>query len=257
VPAEVPRPPGARSGRPAPWSHLPEDGRRHITLAEIRRALAARGQPAGRPGEGAPRDVTPPELPPEGDARPAGVLCLLFEVDAETNVILTTRSAHLRSHGGEVSFPGGRLRPGELPLHAALREANEEIGLDSSGVEVIGELSPLSTRRSPALVQCFVGTFAGPGPGGRALSADVSEVDRIFWVPLARLAADGVFHEEFWPAPDATGGPEKPATYLPVPFFDLEDGVVWGATGRLLTELVDLVLSLRTTGGSPEGTLVK
>ena len=219
--------------------------------------LAVRAREPAPPGHGRPRYVTPPELPAQADARPAGVLCLLFEEGAEVNVVLTKRSAHLRSHGGEVSFPGGRLRPHELPLQAALREANEEIGLDVTVVEVIGELTPLSTQRSPSLVHCFVATFSGPGAGGRALRARPAEVERIFWVPLAQLAADGVFHEELWPAPGPEDWPAEPATYRAVPFFLLDGETVWGATGRLLAELLGHVLGRRATGGSPEGTLVK
>jgi len=244
-------------------------------LAEVRRALAGRAATAGTSTPAAPRTVTPPELPASGDDRPAGVLCLLFEEEGETYVVLTRRSAHLRSHAGEVSFAGGRLLPGELALHAALREANEEIGLDTAAVEVIGELSPLTTWRSPALVHCFVATFPGPrGPGGDSgdvLRADASEVDRVFWVPLAGLVVDGVFHEELWPA-----RPGARAT-VPVPFFELGaldagpldagafgvgtygagDDVVWGATGRLLAELLGHVLEARATGRPPEGTLVE
>jgi hypothetical protein len=157
-----------------------------------------------------------------------------------------------------VSFPGGRLSPGELPLQAALREVHEEIGVASAQVEVIGELSPLTTRRSPALVYCFVGTFPGPGPGGGALRTDPEEVDSVFWAPLARLVAEGVFHEELWPA--AVGDLDTCArvepVYAAVPFFTLGDDVVWGATGRLLAELLSEVMSQRDAGGSTEGTLV-
>jgi 8-oxo-dGTP pyrophosphatase MutT (NUDIX family) len=182
------------------------------------------------------------------------VLCLLFDEGGEASVVLTRRSEHLRSHGGEVSFPGGRLRPGELPLQAALREANEEVGLEPASVEVLGELTPLTTRLSPALVYCFVSRFEGPGAGGQALYADGSEVDKIFWVPLARLAENGVYHEEFWPAEDDDAGAGGPA-FRSVPFFQLEEDVVWGATGRLLTELLDAVLVHGDAGGSAKGTL--
>jgi 8-oxo-dGTP pyrophosphatase MutT (NUDIX family) len=233
---------------------LPASGRVGISLGEVRRALAAdrrRGAAAG------PHYVTPLELPAQGDSRPAAVLCLLFEEDGETSVVLTRRSAHLRSHGGEVSFAGGRLHPGERPLQAALREANEEIGVDSGAVEVIGELTPLTTRRSPALVYCFVGTFPGPGPGGAALHADASEVDKVFWASLAGLAADGIFHEELWPAPPPAGHGPGPVTYRAVPFFVVGDDIVWGATGRLLSELLAHVLAPRGAGGSSEGSLVK
>lgn len=203
--------------------------------------MADRAQATVLPG---PHQATPLELPSR-DGRPAAVLCLLFEESGETNVVLTRRSSHLRAHGGEVSFPGGRLRSGELPLHAALRETNEEIGLDTTTVEVIGELAPLTTLRSSALVYCFVGTFPGPGRDGQVLRPDASEVDRIFWVPLARLAEDGVFHEELWPARPSGGAGAEPPQYRAVPFFVLEDDIVWGATARLLTELVSQVLGRR------------
>jgi len=205
--------------------------------------------------------VTLGELPFQGDSRPAAVLCLLFDQDGEANVVLTRRAADLPSHGGEVSFPGGRMRPGELPLQAALREANEEVGLQPATVEVIGQLTPLTTRLSPALVHCFVCRFDGPYAGGQVLRADRSEVDRIFWVSLARLAGNGVYHEEFWPAEPGADEPgaDEPgvATFRSVPFFQLEEDVVWGATGRLLTELLGAVLVEWDTGGSAKGTLVE
>lgn len=257
--AQIPRPAGARPGGPAPWAHLPSARRRGITLDEVRRALSER---ATRPRAlGGPRDVMDAELPAGGDARPAAVLCLLFEEANEANVVLTRRSPHLRAHGGEVSFPGGRLQPGELPLQAALREAREEIGVDVAGIQVIGELTPLTTQRSPALVHCFVGTFPGPGPGGRAFTPDASEVDKVFWAPLALLVADGVFHEELWPAPGrGTPGPgpggDEGQRHRAVPFFSLGDDTVWGATGRLLTELLSAVLVRPDAGGLPDGSLV-
>jgi 8-oxo-dGTP pyrophosphatase MutT (NUDIX family) len=201
-----------------------------------------------------PLDVTLGELPFQSDPRPAAVLCLLFEEGGEASVVLTRRSAHLRSHGGEVSFPGGRLHPGESPLQAALREANEEVGLRPTSVEVLGELTPLTTRLSSALVYCFVSCFAGPGAAGQALRADESEVDKIFWVPLARLAEDGVYHEEFWPTEGGEGMAGAPV-FRSVPFFQLDEDVVWGATGRLLTELLDAVLVPGDAGGSAKGTL--
>jgi 8-oxo-dGTP pyrophosphatase MutT (NUDIX family) len=194
-----------------------------------------------------PVDVAGGELPAQDDTRPAAVLCLLFDDEGEACVVLTRRAAHLRAHAGEVSFPGGRLQIGETPLQAARREAHEEVGLAPAGVQVIGELTPLTTRRSTALVHCFVAQFAGPGPGGRDLRADRSEVDRIFWVPLSRLAEEGVFHEELWPL--GTGA-------AAVPFFDLGDEVVWGATGRLLKELLSVVLADTDAGGPAKGTLV-
>jgi 8-oxo-dGTP pyrophosphatase MutT (NUDIX family) len=245
----IPRPAGTLPGAPAPWSELPEDRRGGITVDEVRRALASLPEGPVRPAPvQAGRPVTPAELPSGRDARPAAVICLLFQQDGEANVVLTRRSAHLRSHSGEVSFPGGRLQPGELPLQAALREANEEIGIDAGSVDVIGQLTPLTTVRSPALVHCFVGDFHGPAATSLDFVFDPGEVERVFWVQLSRLADDGVYHEELWPA---LGGPGQ-TVYRAVPFFRLDEDIVWGATGRLLTELLGRVLTGRMASG-PEG----
>ena len=242
VGAHIPRPPGALSGSPAPWSGLPEAQRGDITVDEVGRSLERRGDVLPRARSLVERVVTPAELPSSGDSRPAAVMCLLFESGGEAHVVLTRRSAHLRSHGGEVSFPGGRLQAGELPLQAALREAKEEIGVDPAIIEVIGQLTPLTTVRSPALVHCFVARLpAGPAGDEWSFVSDPREVERVFWVPLALLAARDVYHEELWPIPGPVGWP----SYRAVPFFRLAEDVVWGATGRLLTELLGTVLGER------------
>ncbi|HXW78400.1 MAG TPA: CoA pyrophosphatase [Acidimicrobiales bacterium] len=238
----IPRPEGAVPGSPAPWSVLPEAERRGVTIDEVARSLEHRVDVQPRARSLVEQVVTPAELPDSGDSRPAAVVCVLFEADGEANVLLTRRSAHLRSHGGEVSFPGGRLQPGELPLQAALREAQEEVGVDPATVEVIGQLTPLTTVRSPALVHCFVARLA-VGPVGRewGFRSDPTEVEKVFWVPLAELASGDVYHEELWPIPGPVGWP----SYRAVPFFRLAEDVVWGATGRLLTELLGTVLGER------------
>jgi 8-oxo-dGTP pyrophosphatase MutT (NUDIX family) len=209
----------------------------------------------------------PAELPPQADQRPAAVLCLLFERAGEANVVLTRRPVHLRSHAGEVCFPGGRLRRDEVPVEAALREANEEIGAVVADIEVIGQLTPLTTSRSPALVHCFVGKLSGPAPEGPAFVPDPNEVDKVFWVPLAQLAMSDAYHEELWPSRQA----DEATPFRAVPFFRLDEDTVWGATGRLLAELLGAVLgrrghtgvledaggALRRHGGSQDGTLGK
>src|SRR5713226_1596273 len=112
----IPRPPTARSGGPAPWSHLPESERR-LSLAQVRDRCAALPPPR------------PPAMVMPG-SRPAAVLVPLFESSGEATLILTKRPDTMPSHQGEISFPGGGVRPDvdASPLDAAMRETEEEIG---------------------------------------------------------------------------------------------------------------------------------
>jgi 8-oxo-dGTP pyrophosphatase MutT (NUDIX family) len=171
----------------------------------------------------------PAELP--GPPRPAAVLVPLFEEDDETRVVLTRRAAHLRSHTGEVSFPGGRLDPGEEAVAAALREAGEEVGIDPRAVEILGQLAPLTTMSSAAAITPFVGVMARRP----VLHPNPAEVELAFDVALADLVSDGVYHEERWSRPERGE--------WPVHFFDLPEDIVWGATARILHELLVLVVS--------------
>ncbi len=163
----------------------------------------------------------------------------------EARVLLTRRSKTLRFHQGEVSFPGGRLEAGETPERAALREANEEVGLVPDSVEIVGELSSLLTFSSQTLVTPVVG-FLSNRP---VLYPSPSEVERVFDVELSTLVGDGVFREERW------GGSTLAGTALrrldagedgtfPVWFFELDGDTVWGATARVLVELLKTVLGV-------------
>lgn len=161
--------------------------------------------------------------------RAAAVLAACFEEDGEAHVLLTRRASHLRSHTHEVSFPGGRLEEGEDAVTAALREAHEEIALDSSGLEIVGTLTPISTLAATSGITPIVGFL----PGRPEVHANPDEVELVFDIALAGLLAEGVFEEERW---DTPWGDDRQ-----INFFYLPHDIVWGATARILRELLELV----------------
>jgi 8-oxo-dGTP pyrophosphatase MutT (NUDIX family) len=214
----IPRPAGARPGQPAPWSALPDEARKGLHLAHVRAALAEVGPPQR------------PELVMPG-ARAAAVLVALFEEEGETRVLLTRRTTTLPSHRGEVAFPGGTVDDGEDACAAALREAHEEVGLSAAAVEIVAELDHLATVASRFVLAPFVGVLAQRP----ALSPNPREVDRVFDVSIAELLEDGTFREERW---GIRGGD------WPVFFFELAGDTVWGATARILHQLLSVVTGL-------------
>jgi 8-oxo-dGTP pyrophosphatase MutT (NUDIX family) len=164
------------------------------------------------------------------------VLAPLFD-DGGTHVVLTRRSERLRDHRGEVSFPGGRLDPGEGVIEAALREAAEEIALAPHDVEIIGALDDVGTAVSRSLIHPVVGVLRNGRP--HSLRANPDEVDRVFFVPLADFVQPGVYHVERW-------GP-RGADRL-VHFFELADETVWGATARMMVNLLSIALEVADAG---------
>ena len=228
-PQIIPRSKRWRLGPGAAWSRPGAPRPERITVADVQAALARRGDPPLEPTGAVPIITLP------GPARrPAAVLCLLFDRPepggSQAHVVLTRRSSRLRSHTHQVSFPGGRIDRGETPVQAALREAREEVGLDPATVDVFGELSRLSTFANPVPITPFVAEL----PGRPVLRPNPAEVERAFTVPLVELTQPEVYREELWTFPD---GREQPIT-----FFELVGDTVWGATARMLQELLDVVL---------------
>jgi 8-oxo-dGTP pyrophosphatase MutT (NUDIX family) len=156
----------------------------------------------------------------------AAVLVPLFERDEELHVVFTRRPAHLRLHAGQVSFPGGRREPSDADLVAtALREAHEEVGLDPEAVELVGALAPTPTIVSDIAVYPLVGLIEAPAVPW-VLAAE--EVDEVLEAPLSRLAATHRLRE----VERSNGSRITTDTYL------AGEDIVWGATARILTDLL-------------------
>jgi 8-oxo-dGTP pyrophosphatase MutT (NUDIX family) len=181
--------------------------------------------------------------PPVGDPmRHSAVLIALFEEEGEARVLLTRRAGHLRTHASQVSFPGGRIDPGETPLMAALREAEEEVGLAGDLAAPLGHLPSVVTMVSGSLIQPVVVSL----PSRPELLPNPGEVARAFDVALADLLALEAFREEVWVLEGIVpGGAEG----VPMWFFEVAGELIWGATGRLLVDLLSTVLDLGPTRG--------
>ncbi|MEJ3403859.1 CoA pyrophosphatase [Rathayibacter sp. YIM 133350] len=182
----------------------------------------------------------------EGESRAAAVLMLFGMLDARSSdhrahegavsrdldVLLLRRAATLRSHAGQVAFPGGRIDPGDAgPVEAALREAHEETGLDPDGVEVLGALEDIPLPYSAHLVTPVLGWWTRPSS---VRVVDVAESAFVFRVPVADLLD---------PASRYTSVVERDGRTRTGPAFLVHaEGVehlVWGFTAFLLDGLFD------------------
>lgn len=215
----IPRPEGWRPGARSPWSAA---GVR--SADEVIAAVVA-------------ADRERPLQPPQDGSRLAAVLIALADGPAGAEVLLTRRTMTVSSHRGEVSFPGGRVDAGESVIDAALREAYEEVALDPGLVQVAGQLEHRATLVSRSYIVPVVAKVTGPVQ----LVPSPAEVDRILWVSLAELAAMDSFREEWWPHGDLQ---------RPIYFFELVGETVWGATGRILHELLGIAFGDADRGTS-------
>jgi len=163
-------------------------------------------------------------------ARNASVLVGLFDQNDETHVVFIRRASNLRAHSGEIAFPGGAADVNDVsPIVTALREAQEEIGLDPSRVEVLGIMQPVFTVVSNFLITPVV-AYLPEGPG--KLQLQMSEVAEIILLPLQGLADPTIYHAEQWMRENV------PHT---VYFFDYGSYRIWGATAYMFKMLLALL----------------
>jgi 8-oxo-dGTP pyrophosphatase MutT (NUDIX family) len=161
-------------------------------------------------------------------ARVSAVLVAIVDTPDGPSVILTRRTDHLRNHPGQISFPGGRVEESESVHEAAVREAHEEIGLHPDDVHIIGELDPLTTFVSNSLIIPVVARI----DGNPSFVREEAEVARVFMTPLHELAREDTYRNEWWARPQGD---------INIHFFELDDETVWGATGRILRQVIDVV----------------
>jgi 8-oxo-dGTP pyrophosphatase MutT (NUDIX family) len=237
-PQSIPEPLHIKDGLPAPWSLLSPSSRRNLTFDKVTDRLRA----ANRLLESSEPPDEPEELGIVADDVPtpitqrSAVLVALFEEDGEAQLVLTRRALTLRYHRGEIALPGGRCEVDETPMETALREAHEEIGLDPSSVTPLAWLSPIVTFASGSSIWPIVGTLEHRP----TFVIQTSEVDRAFSVALKDLVAEGAFIEERWRRTEARVGADDDG-YFPIYFFKVPGDVIWGATARVVAELLVLV----------------
>ena len=174
---------------------------------------------------------TPKRLQPALALPQAAVLMPLTRSE-HPELILTRRADDLSTHAGEVAFPGGRRDPTDSDLlHTALRESQEEVGLDPHCVQIAGSLSQLVSRHG-----IEVTPYVGIVPQGLSYCAYVDEIDSIFSVPLDFFAED---------VRETTHRIDYLGKSWYVPSYRFQDYKIWGLTAVMVVELVNLLYDRR------------
>ncbi len=175
-----------------------------------------------------PRPENIDEVDP--NARLGAVLILIYPKENALHLVLILRNVYKGTHSGQISFPGGKQEPEDGSLwHTALREANEEVGIDPEKIKYIGALTKVYIPPSRFLVSPFV-AISEEQP---RFTADPIEVQRIIEAPISLFQDENNRLEKnlFVKALNAE---------MPIKYFDLEGEVLWGATAMMISELVDV-----------------
>jgi 8-oxo-dGTP pyrophosphatase MutT (NUDIX family) len=182
-----------------------------------------------------------PELLSGDYSKPAAILVPIQEREDGEHLVLTQRTELLNSHKGQIAFPGGQIDPGDAgPLAAALRESEEEIGLAPADVRVLGQLDQV-TAAANYLVTPFVGLIPHP----YEFRLNELETAAVFSVPIAALLEPGCFKIEprLYP-PDRRD---------PIYHFYYQGRDIWGATARIIIQLLQLAYGFKLGTGGLQG----
>ncbi|MBI4279212.1 MAG: CoA pyrophosphatase [Armatimonadetes bacterium] len=155
----------------------------------------------------------------------------LYAAGDDLYVLLTKRTDEVEHHKGQISFPGGAREPGDRDLLAtALREAEEEVGIARSDVEILGEMDDVETYVSGFVITPFVGVIPYPYP----LRPNPREIQELVFVPLITFLDPANMRVEYR---------DRGGVKVPLYFYQHGEHVIWGATARIVKDFVEAVFS--------------
>ena len=187
-------------------------------------AISAQNMMAPRPRA----SVRPPEK--KGFPNQGAVMLIIYNKDNNLNLLLIKRQENLKTHPGQISFPGGTHEDKETFLETALRETQEEVGIAPNTLEVLGSLSPVYIPPSDFIVYPFVSWHDSPP----VCTPCHDEVAEIIEVPINEFFKDGAKSSETR---------INNVSEIMVPYFRIKEHKVWGATVMILSELLERLKS--------------
>jgi 8-oxo-dGTP pyrophosphatase MutT (NUDIX family) len=182
------------------------------------------GPIAHEPLRAVPSGLIKPRFEHRSPAKPGSVLILLYEEKGQVMFPLTKRPEYLGTHGGQISLPGGKTEGAETRIETALREAEEEIGVPASKVQILGLLTEFFVIPSNFLITPVIG-YLNEVPD---FKPDSKEVKKIIYTSLNDLLRDGAVQTK-----EIMAGNMFP---MSAPHFEVENEIVWGATAMMLNE---------------------
>ena len=176
-------------------------------------------------------NITAKAFIPPKDAKQASVAIILFEKDGDISFLLTKRTSNVEHHKGQISLPGGAIELWETPKAASLRESNEEIGIDTASLSLVGNLSTLYTPVSHFNIHAYV-WFSNQYP---KITINQSEVEEVYEISIKELLKE----ETYSTTPISKAGMD-----INVPAFHFSDCVCWGATAMIISELKNILKNI-------------
>lgn len=193
------------------------------------------------PGGSSHRKLLPPgrdlNIPPshKGHIRNSGVLILVYPWENDLNTCFIKRPLHMKIHAGQIGFPGGKQeKKDNTPCDTAIRETEEEIGIDNKSIRILGSLSPLYVTVSKFMIYPYV-AWTDTKP---SLTINRHEVEECFFFPLFSY-----LHKPVMESSEV----KTLSGIMKVPGIPFEGEFIWGATAMILQEFIDILLKAETT----------